>query len=389
MCLGLLMIQQDCQQNIPHTAQARNRNCWFPVPVNWTGAYRSWTKRGSPIHTASSINSEPSYPGSISSVRGVGPWGAAAGALTPDDSWCRPRGDLLDGSSTLLEGDGWTERPITPTLLGFEILDERAKFTVYKILVTGCQGDSWVIFRRYTDFSRLSDKSTGSKLLDRCAGLHSLLLPNIVFSPEHIHLNSACLHLTLKELFPSFSLALPSKRWFKDNYDEAFLEERQIGLQTFLQNLTLHKDIISSEAVKHFLCLVDPPGPFDSLEESRAFCETLEETNHRLQRELLENQRDVDMLKKTLEEKENHTRLLVKKVKSRPLSTESFEDICQLTALITTDTYTHTEGETDVNTSDQKHTDGNEEADDDRAYLNQTMEQQGDKVMMMKGHEAY
>lgn len=105
----------------------------------------------------------------------------------------------------------------------------------------------------------------------------------------------------LKEMFPGFRLALPPKRWFKDNYDEEFLEERQIGLQTFLQNLTVHKDIISrcvcvlwwkevrlistplqsfvwlglliivfvSGAVRHFLCLVDPPSPFDSLEESR------------------------------------------------------------------------------------------------------------------------
>lgn len=29
---------------------------------------------------------------------------------------------------------------------------------VYKILVTGLQGDTWVIFRRYADFSRLNDK---------------------------------------------------------------------------------------------------------------------------------------------------------------------------------------------------------------------------------------
>lgn len=105
--------------------------------------------------------------------------------------------------------------------------------------------------------------------------------------------------LQLKELFPNFSPALPPKRWFKDNYDEEFLEERQIGLQTFLQNLTSHKDVISrcvswwykvwllqrwratlfdlefwislllSEAVRRFLCLIDPPSPFDSLEESR------------------------------------------------------------------------------------------------------------------------
>lgn len=47
----------------------------------------------------------------------------------------------------------------------------------------------------------------------------------------------------LKELFPRFRLALPPKRWFKDNYDMEFLEERQLGLQAFLQNLIAHRDI--------------------------------------------------------------------------------------------------------------------------------------------------
>ncbi len=103
-----------------------------PFPVDWTGAWRSWTKRGSPINTSiSSISCEPSPTDSISWVRGVGP----VGAPTPDDSWTRPRGGILDGSATLLEGEGrlgdcWVERPIAPTLLGYEILEERAKFTV-------------------------------------------------------------------------------------------------------------------------------------------------------------------------------------------------------------------------------------------------------------------
>ena len=57
----------------------------------------------------------------------------------------------------------------------------------------------------------------------------------------HVHV----LYLQLKEVFPRFRLALPPKRWFKDNYDMDFLEERQIGLQTFLQNLIAHKDIIN------------------------------------------------------------------------------------------------------------------------------------------------
>lgn len=52
----------------------------------------------------------------------------------------------------------------------------------------------------------------------------------------------ACV-LQLKDMFPGFRLSLPPKRWFKDNYDSDFLEDRQLGLQAFLQNLIAHKDI--------------------------------------------------------------------------------------------------------------------------------------------------
>lgn len=51
--------------------------------------------------------------------------------------------------------------------------------------------------------------------------------------------------LQLKELFPSFGVTLPPKRFFKDNYEKKFLDGRQLGLQMFLQNLTLHKDVVS------------------------------------------------------------------------------------------------------------------------------------------------
>ncbi|XP_053565207.1 LOW QUALITY PROTEIN: sorting nexin-16-like [Bombina bombina] len=97
------------------------------------------------------------------------------------------------------------ERPSTPSILGYEVMEERAKFRVYKILVKKSPDESWVVFRRYTDFSRLNDK--------------------------------------LKEMFPGFRLALQPKSWFKDNYNYDFLEERQFGLQAFLQNLVAHKDI--------------------------------------------------------------------------------------------------------------------------------------------------
>ncbi|XP_018423494.1 PREDICTED: sorting nexin-16 [Nanorana parkeri] len=164
------------------------------------------------------------------------------------------------------------ERPSTPTILGYEVMEERAKFTVYKLLIRRSPDESWVVFRRYTDFSRLNDK--------------------------------------LKEMFPGFRLALPPKRWFKDNYDLDFLEDRQLGLQAFLQNLVAHKDIANCAPVRLFLCLDDPPGPFDSLEESRAFCETLEETNYRLQRDLAEKQKELEAMKKLLNEKQLHIQTL-------------------------------------------------------------------------------
>ncbi|KAL2085747.1 hypothetical protein ACEWY4_019067 [Coilia grayii] len=171
------------------------------------------------------------------------------------------------------------ERPSTPTILGYEVMEERAKFTVYKVLVKKIGDDSWVIFRRYTDFSRLNDK--------------------------------------LKEMFPGFRLSLPPKRWFKDNYDSDFLEDRQLGLQAFLQNLVAHKDIANCTFVREFLCLDDPPGPFDSLEESRAFCETLEESNYRLQQELAEKQREISHLKSSLQERDETINLLRQQLRGK------------------------------------------------------------------------
>ncbi|GAB5584069.1 sorting nexin-16 isoform X1 [Prionailurus iriomotensis] len=254
------------------------------------------------------------------------------------------------------------DRPSTPTILGYEVMEERAKFTkkqkcsgatvesnlersvhflkqenkdnmdyvslVYKILVKKTPEESWVVFRRYTDFSRLNDK--------------------------------------LKEMFPGFRLALPPKRWFKDNYNADFLEDRQLGLQAFLQNLVAHKDIANctsqhsyfltfmlaksfslynrlvesfniitsvtvtkqSLAVREFLCLDDPPGPFDSLEESRAFCETLEETNYRFQKELLEKQKEVESLKKLLNEKQLHIDTLENRIRTLSLEPEQSLLIC-------------------------------------------------------------
>uniref|UniRef100_A0A3Q2VUS1 PX domain-containing protein n=1 Tax=Haplochromis burtoni TaxID=8153 RepID=A0A3Q2VUS1_HAPBU len=240
-----------------------------PFPVDWVSVSRTLNLVAKELlpYISSSANCEHSPPKS----RGDGP----TVDPTVDETCGRPRGGLTDGPSRqhrgeISYGESWMERPISSTLLGHEIMEERTKFTVYKILVAGSQGDNWVIFRRYTDFCRLSDK--------------------------------------LQELFPSFHPALPPKRWLKNSYDEEFLEGRKAGLQTFLENLVLHKEVLRRCVCVRFLCFVEAPSPFDSLEESRS----LEETHLRLQSELADKQREADRLKKTLEERENCLNLLLK-----------------------------------------------------------------------------
>ncbi|RXN01084.1 Inositol monophosphatase 1 [Acipenser ruthenus] len=68
------------------------------------------------------------------------------------------------------ESTSWEDRPSTPTVLGYEVMEERAKFTVYKVLVRKSPEESWVVFRRYTDFSRLNDKVNVKKETVKCGG---------------------------------------------------------------------------------------------------------------------------------------------------------------------------------------------------------------------------
>ncbi|XP_051556471.1 sorting nexin-16-like [Myxocyprinus asiaticus] len=162
---------------------------------------------------------------------------------------------------------GSMERSLKVTLLGYKVMEEMTKFTVYKILVSRTQDESWVIFRRYTDFSQLHDK--------------------------------------LKETFPVFNFVLPPKRWFK-NFSTEFLEERQQGLQDFLQDLVANKDVNNSKAFREFLCLDDPPTTsFDSLDEKKqAFCGTLEENTCCLERKLMDNKSETESLRNILVDKE-------------------------------------------------------------------------------------
>ena len=139
---------------------------------------------------------------------------------------------------------------------GYEVMEARSKFTIFKMKVQHVASQQqWFVFRRYTDFARLNKK--------------------------------------LRLSFPGLRLALPPKRWFGDNFDPCFLEDRMLGLQAFVTNITSHPDISQHEAVRQFFCLDEPPDPRDSLEESRLLCESLEETAG--SQELLLRQRDLEI----------------------------------------------------------------------------------------------
>uniref|UniRef100_A0A8C4Q882 Sorting nexin 16 n=1 Tax=Eptatretus burgeri TaxID=7764 RepID=A0A8C4Q882_EPTBU len=115
-------------------------------------------------------------------------------------------------------------------VVGYEVAERRSKFTVYKVQVRNPHG-MWTVFRRYTDFVRLDNK--------------------------------------LKASFPWLGLSLPPKRRVRDNFQPTFLDARQSALHHYLCTLSQHKGLLASTPVREFLCLDDPPGPFDSLEESR------------------------------------------------------------------------------------------------------------------------
>jgi len=138
-------------------------------------------------------------------------------------------------------------------IIGYEILEERARFTVYKLRIeNSITGDSWFVFRRYTDFVRLFSK--------------------------------------LKTDFPFVKLTLPRKRWFGNNFDPDFLKDRIHGLQCFVNSILEHQVLCTSPSVQDFFCLNEPPSCAESLEESHAIFEALEETIYHLRCQLKEKE---------------------------------------------------------------------------------------------------
>jgi len=54
-------------------------------------------------------------------------------------------------------------------------------------------------------------------------------------------------------------MALPPKKWFGDNFETIFLDERMAGLQIFINNILLNKHInnwwVSLKGIPEFLSL--------------------------------------------------------------------------------------------------------------------------------------
>lgn len=117
-------------------------------------------------------------------------------------------------------------------IIGYEVMEERARFTVYKLRVENpMTNDCWLVLRRYTDFVRLNTK--------------------------------------LKQLFPNVALLLPRKKIFGDNFNAVFLDNRVQGLQIFVNTIMAKEELRKSKLVREFFCLDEPPSYSESMEECR------------------------------------------------------------------------------------------------------------------------
>lgn len=132
-------------------------------------------------------------------------------------------------------------------IVGYEVMEERARFTIYKLKVEDDNRDqSWLVFRRYTDFVRLYSR--------------------------------------IKAEQPHLMLPLPGKRWFRDNFEPAFLEERVRGLQIFVNAILIK--LPNHPVVREFFCLDEPPQVFSYQPEVQAVYGALEDSISTLKMQL-------------------------------------------------------------------------------------------------------
>lgn len=158
-------------------------------------------------------------------------------------------------------------------IVGYEVVEARKRFTVYQIFVQLGSERNWHVFRRYSDFARMDEG--------------------------------------LRKLFSNFYGVLPPKKFFGDNFDPIFIEQRKQGLQEYIDNVLIRQDIITAQPVVEFFCFDDPPGPYDSLEESRAFIETLEDTVNDMRNRQSELAAEIRLIKSQLRQSQAQKQALL------------------------------------------------------------------------------
>lgn len=154
-------------------------------------------------------------------------------------------------------------------IVGYEIMEERARFTIYKLKVEDDNRDqSWLVFRRYTDFVRLYSR--------------------------------------IKAEQPNIKLPLPGKRWFRDNFEPAFLEDRVRGLQIFVNAIL--SMLPNHPTVREFFCLDEPPQVFTYQPEVQAVYGALEDSITTLKMQLKQKDATIMHLQKRLAQLETQAK---------------------------------------------------------------------------------
>jgi len=110
-------------------------------------------------------------------------------------------------------------------------------------------------------------------------------------------------------------------------------------LQFFINNVMNHCEISKSVELQDFFCLNDPPGPYDSLEESRAYCQHLENQTEDLKQKVDELTAELKMTKSQLVQARVQQEALLSALRSeRTLrkkgSTENVNNSAQIDELI-------------------------------------------------------
>ncbi|XP_056635878.1 sorting nexin-16 [Diorhabda sublineata] len=177
-------------------------------------------------------------------------------------------------------------------IVGYEIMEERARFTVYKLKVENkLTGGFWYVFRRYTDFVRLCNR--------------------------------------LKNRYQDIVQHLPRKRWLKNNFDPIFLEERVNGLQTLVNAILNVPELIGSQEIQDFFCLNEPPVYSETSEETKAIFEALEDTISELKQQIREKDTSIDSLEMKLHSLVTENDNLRKLISNSMMSCQKCQKECE------------------------------------------------------------